>query len=536
VPAVLERRHRVSGRSGQITKGKIMTKPIVLGLTASLRTARSAAGARHLKGEIEALGDRSALDAYLAEQGSIHLAQFVAAGRKDKLPFDVIYRNLKKTGGLRGLSNSEVSLVAALWGARQKGADIDHIPLADHFPASGEARDVDTLKAALRRADAILLSTPVYFGDRGSLAQRFIDLIREDPSLRDDLEGKLFAGIAVGAKRNGGQETTLIYAMLDMLNVGLLAVGNDSDTTSQYGGTVHAGDIGTASKDTYGIDTSIGTGRRIGNVLQKLTGARDARLAGRPRMGFWLLQDKDDTAHRMIEELIGGLQDVAESRHQNLLESSIRPCIACDICPTHVDLDEQYRCIIQRRGDGLMEAHGALLWPDVIVPTMFSPIGRAGLRSVYQQFMERTRYLRRGDYVFTDRLVVPLVLTEVGANENLDVRMMTSFIRHHTVMSKPVIGYLHQGRLLNGDEVRSELARAARNGGRLAAGRLVSACLHLAATQYHPVGYVLASEKDKESSTMTARERMVEQRLAKQIADARARLASVDDLRIAQLP
>jgi hypothetical protein len=35
---------------------------------------------------------------------------------------------------------------------------------------------------------------------------------------------------------------------------------------------------------------------------------------------------------------------------------------------------------------------------------------------------------------------------------------------------------------------------------------------------------------------MTARERMVEQRLAKQIADARARLASVDELRIAQLP
>ena len=69
-----------------------MTKPLVLGVTASLRNARSAAGARRLKDEIEALGDRSALDAYLAEQGQIHLDQFVAAGRKDRLPFDQIYR------------------------------------------------------------------------------------------------------------------------------------------------------------------------------------------------------------------------------------------------------------------------------------------------------------------------------------------------------------------------------------------------------------------------------------------------------------
>ena len=73
------------------------------------------------------------------------------------------------------------------------------------------------LKAALRRADGILLSTPVYFGDRSSLSQRFIETIRSDAALCRDLAGRIYAGLAVGAKRNGGQETTLIYQMMDMV-------------------------------------------------------------------------------------------------------------------------------------------------------------------------------------------------------------------------------------------------------------------------------------------------------------------------------
>ena len=459
-----------------------MNKPLVLGLTGSLRNARSAAGARRLKQEIEALDDRDALDRYLAEQGQIHLDQFVSAGRKDQLPFDQIYRNLKKSGGQRGLSNSEIAVVAALWGARQKGADIDHVPLADHFPASGETVDLDALKAALRAADAILLATPVYFGDRSSVAQRFIEVLRADGDLRRDLQGKVYAGVAVGAKRNGGQETTLIYAMRDMVDVGLLAVGNDSDTTSQYGGTVHAGDIGTAPKDKYGIDTSVGTGRRVAHVAVELKAADGTALGDRPRMDFWVLQDKDGAAGAFVEEAAKSLTARTEARCQDLTGGMIRPCIACDICPTHVGPDEEYRCIIHRRDDEIVKLHNALLWPDIIVPTVYSPRDRTGIDSVYQQFMERTRYLRRGDYVFTDRLVAPLVLMEIGAHENIDLRMMTSFVRHHTVISRPIIGYLHNSKLLNGDEVAAELQRAAIDGARLLAGRLASTNLRLAVT------------------------------------------------------
>ena len=125
--------------------------------------------------------------------------------------------------------------------------------------------------------------------------------------------------------------------------------------------------------------------------------------------------------------------------------------------------------------------------------------------------------------------MAPLVLTEVGAHENLGLRMMTSFVRHHTVISRPIVGYLHHGKLLNGDEVVAELQRAAAAGARLLAGRLVSTSLRLSATQYHPVGYVLATEKDKEMSTMSAREKAVATRYAQQVEEARIRLADVVD-------
>ncbi len=90
----------------------------------------------------------------------------------------------------------------------------------------------------------IIVSSPVYFGDRGSLVQSLFEFIESDPLLRQDMAGKIYGGLAVGAKRNGGQETTLIYQMLDMLDMGLLAVGNGHETTAQYGGTAKAGDVG----------------------------------------------------------------------------------------------------------------------------------------------------------------------------------------------------------------------------------------------------------------------------------------------------
>jgi len=163
----------------------------------------------------------------------------------------------------------------------------------------------------------------------------------------------------------------------------------------------------------------------------------------------------------------------------------------------------------------------------VIIPTAYCPADRAGLKSVYQEFMERTRYLRRGDYVFSDRLVVPLVFAEIGANENLEIRMMTSFIRHHTVMHKPVIGWIMDGKLLNPAEVRDGISSAVTEGRRLLAGRLGLNALNDEMARYNPVGYVLSQTKDKEPETLNARERLAAERVKRQIQESRERLAPV---------
>ena len=508
-----------------------MTKPLILGLSASLRNARSSSGAHRLTDEIAALDSREALNGYLSERANEHLDQFVVAGREQGLPFDQIYRNLQKSGNLKGLSNSEISLAAGLWGAISEGADIDHIPLPDHFPANGIAKDLDKLKAALLRADGIMLSTPVYFGDRGSLTQQFIEFIRTDEALCEQLDGKLYAGLAVGAKRNGGQETTLIYALKDMLNIGYLGVGNDSETTSQYGGTTHAGDVGTAPKDKYGMDTCIGTGRRIASVAMKLAASNEADLSGPLQADYWVLQDRDGYASELLRTLMPNNSAEVTARQIDLLGNAIRPCIACDICPTHIGPDEEYRCIIKRREDGVAQIHDELLDADAIIPTLYSPVQRKGLQSTYQQFMERTRYLRRGDYVFTDRLAAPLIFAEIGSNDSLDVRVMTSMIRHHTVLTRPMVGWLHEGKLLNEDEIRADLARVIRLGRKLVAGDLVTVRLEQMLTQYRPVGYVLAQEKDNEKAAISARENAIEGRVARRRQMAIDRLATTDEIK-----
>jgi multimeric flavodoxin WrbA len=463
----------------------MIDKPLILGLSASLRNRLSHDVSDAIVEDLKKLPTSEDLDTYIN----------------------------KHTQGSRRLSNSGVCLFSALWAAFREGADIEHISLSDHFTSSGEAKDIDKIKAKLCRADGIILSTPVYFGDRSSLSQNFIEMIRSDNCLRESIAGKLYAGIAVGAKRNGGQETTLIYQMLDLLNIGFIAVGNDSITTSQYGGTGHAGDIGDMPNDRYGINTSLGTGRRISRVATLLKIASPDQLLDDLRVGFWVLQDRDDMAKRIMEGFLEQVGQGITFITPPLLDKHIRPCIACDICPTSIGPDEKYRCIITSSKDGMMDFHKNLILSDVIMPVLFSPKNRTGLISVYQQFMERTRYLRRGDYVFTDRLVSPFVFAEVGSNENLHIRMLTSFIRHHTVMIKPIIGWIHDGRLLNHDEVKKGLYNTFKYGRSLLTGRLNAVETNPDFTIYQPVGYVLSSKRNRQKETLDARERAMKTRL-----------------------
>jgi multimeric flavodoxin WrbA len=267
----------------------------VLGISASLRNARFGRGSEELCDDIRAIASPEAMLAYLDRQTKLRAEELFAASANGALPFRETYENLRRARRAQGLSNSEGALAAALWGAHEAGAAIAHCGLATYFPATGTRRRLDELREKILAADGIVLSGPVYFGDRGSLAQEFIEFLREDEACAAHIRGRVYGGVAVGAKRNGGQETTLIYQMIDLTNLNMLAVGNDTETTSQYGGTAVAGDVGTLAKDRYGVDTAIGTGRRVARVCQLLARARE--LPAPPtRVDVWLLQD--DAEHR----------------------------------------------------------------------------------------------------------------------------------------------------------------------------------------------------------------------------------------------
>jgi multimeric flavodoxin WrbA len=495
----------------------------VLGVSCSLRNARYGQGSEKLISEIKNLGDEKLLGTYLEAQTKVRLNDFIEAGRGEGLQFDEIYRRLRKSRNDRGLSNSEAALVAGLWGAQQDGAEIEHIGLGDYFPMAGDCKSLGELRQRVCAVDAILVSGPVYFGDRGSIAQDFFEFLHNDEECGRHIKNRIYGGIAVGAKRNGGQETTLIYQLIDATNMSMLAVGNDTETTSQYGGTAVAGDVGTMHGDGYGIKTSIGTGRRVARVARMLEVGRRYRTRDKIKINVWLLQDTVDhhgreLMLRLSQEMVQA-QPGIEVRVLDFTQEKIYRCIACDICPIRVGGPAEYRCIIEADTDLFHAQHAELIEADAILIGAYSPIDRRNVNSVYQRFTERTRYWRRDEYLIGDRLIAPLVVSEIGANQNLHIRMLTSFLRHHTVLHHPLIGMEHRGAFLNWQMLFDQAMSFAANAIELTAGRLVMSEEETGMHSYNPVGYLISSSK-KTEDVETGRAKLAQDARRAKISEA----------------
>jgi multimeric flavodoxin WrbA len=496
------------------------TKPKLLGMTSSLRNARW--GKNDLIGSLKTILSKEDLFAFLSRESELHVANFLDAGRREGKSFLEIYRNLNKNSGNKGLCNSEVALSAALWAAYHTfDVDIEHISLSEYFPATGKARKLGELQEKIIASDGLLLSGPVYFGDRSSIAQSLLDYIFGNSHLRECLQGKIYAGISVGAKRNGGQETTLIYQMLDFLRLNMLAVGNDSDTTAQYGGTCHAGDVGSMHKDIYGLETSMGTGRRISSVLKQLSSNRE--LQGTLKVLFLILQDQNGEALSRVKNIVETFKDDLDASIINICEKHIRRCLACDFCPVSIGPDDIYRCVINSGDDDLKKLHPLLLNHDAIIPVSLSVRNNSNIISNYQNFIERTRYLRRGDYVFSNLLVAPLIFEEVGFGENYSIRMITSFIRHHTIISNPMTGYIQTGKLINEEQLNDHFTRFVKSGKIIAASR-IAATANNNGLKYNPIGYVLSVDKDKEDERLEKRNAGIRDRYTRMMREFETRL------------
>jgi multimeric flavodoxin WrbA len=252
--------------------------------------------------------------------------------------------------------------------------------------------------------------------------------------------------------------------------------------------------------------------------------AAASRSVEAPKTLFLLLDDAHGVAAALVDRLVTRFGPSLVPTVIDVTGRRIQRCIACDICPTRVGFDEEYRCAITTVADHMPDLHTSLLHPDLIVPVATS-LHQPEVRSAYQTFIERTRYIRRSDYIWSDVMVAPLVLEEPGDFHTLPIRMMTSFIRHHTVMAKPMIAYLHEGQVANVAAVEEDFSRTLQHAARLAAGRLTVARDAVPARRYNPVGYVLSAAKEGEDQRLDRRHDPAQARRARLIAEADERLA-----------
>lgn len=111
-------------------------------------------------------------------------------------------------------------------------------------------------------ADGLIFGSPVYFGTVTGLMKRFLDRTRILRHNDFQLMDKPVGFVAVAARRNGGQETTILEMAMVMLRHGCVIV-NNGPPTSQYGATGWASHPGDIEYDLWGLDTAIGVGRRV---------------------------------------------------------------------------------------------------------------------------------------------------------------------------------------------------------------------------------------------------------------------------------
>ena len=429
----------------------------ILGVSSSLRNKRFSYK-NNLVADIKSINSLDELNIFIKNQIKITFKDIEKLS--SNLNFEEKFKNLKKYKGNRGLSNSEAAIVYALWSAyQQKKVDIEYFSLSSIFESETPEK-LNLFKKNFLKCDALLVSGPVYFGDRGSLTQRMIEYINTDIDCINHAKKILYSGLAVGAKRNGGQETTLIFQMLDFLNLGSKVVGNGYDTTAQYGGTLVSGDIGKLQEDSYGIKTALSTGKNLASMLKNTSFQKKSKLKSKKIhwCNIFVLQDnKNEECTKIVKSLVKNNENKSlKFRIFPVYKKNVHKCIACDLCPITEGQSENYRCIINNKEDFFKENHNEIIKCDSFIFAAYSATNFINIRSNYQQFIERTRYLRRDNYIFGNKLVTSLIVSEMNSNRNLHIRILTSLVRHLNILRKPIHIFKHGNAYMNFDTVVKE--------------------------------------------------------------------------------
>lgn len=122
--------------------------------------------------------------------------------------------------------------------------------------------DMEKLNPLIEQANAIIISSPVYFGGMSAQLKAALDrtvrLRRNGFKLKD----KIGAAVAVGRSRNGGQELTIQQIHSAMHVNGMIVVGDNN----HFGGTV----VVPFEEDETGKQTVTDTVNKICDLLEQL--------------------------------------------------------------------------------------------------------------------------------------------------------------------------------------------------------------------------------------------------------------------------
>lgn len=392
----------------------------------------------------------------------------------------------KELVGDNELANSELLCAAAMKGVLDQGAEVEYLPLIDLFerkesPLFEQWKDEDidpeayldtlsitdsslaVLKEKLDWADGVVLATPVYFGDRSSVANKLLQVGARYGLLKD----KVFGVTSVGAKRNGGQETCNIYSITEALNQGSLAVGN-GPPTSQYGGTAVAGDKNRVLDDPWGLMSTFGVGTKVAHVASMFHAGNEAPADTPVTVDIVVTSDTPDLfLANYLRELTGRIQAKAPWATFRILEAihnTVYRCIGCDKCPAREDENGRPTCRLTDPEQFVEKFRDSAAEADSIIIAGLNPLEAQNLIFRYQVLTERMRYIRRHNFELTDKLFAGLCYQQFGATVNPihSTKTLTSYIRHNTTFHKPIEILEHQGQMLeDGMEPLLNLVRAA---------------------------------------------------------------------------
>ncbi|WP_423792946.1 flavodoxin family protein [Methanocaldococcus indicus] len=183
------------------------------------------------------------------------------------------------SGSPRPHGNTSFLVKEALEVIKKEGIDVEFISLSDKdmnpclacdlCKETGKCEisdDINDILEKMKEADAIILGSPVYFG--GVSAQLKMLMDRSRPlRVGFQLKNKIGGAIAVGASRNGGQETTIQQIHNFFLIHSMIVVG-DGEPTAHYGGTGVGKAPEECKNDKIGIETSKNLGKKIAELLK----------------------------------------------------------------------------------------------------------------------------------------------------------------------------------------------------------------------------------------------------------------------------